>query len=216
MSLSEDILLANEAILHEMLTHRFVEDICADRLPQDVFQRYVAYEGAFVETAISIFAYALARAPDMQSRRWMIGVLDALANEQVPYFEERYQRLGIAPLSNLPPQAAAFDKGMHVLAENGGFLDIVTAMFAAEWMYWTWSKRAIACQISNSDLKAWVALHVDKSFAAQALWLKQAIDRYGTPEDMPHLSAIFAKVTRLEIDFHHAPYRAQRTGEPSQ
>lgn len=206
MSLSDDILLANEGILNEMLTHRFVEDICADRLPSDVFGRYVAYEGAFVQTAIAIFAFALARAPDMETRRWMVGVLDALANEQVPYFEDRYETLGIKAGVALPPDAAAFDQGMLELAKQGGFLDIVTAMFAAEWMYWTWSKRAIACPISNPDLKAWIALHVDETFAAQALWLKQAIDRHGTADDLDHLSAIFAKVTALEIQFHHAPY----------
>lgn len=206
MSLSDDILLANESILNEMLTHRFVEDICADRLPQDVFQRYVAYEGAFVETAISIFAYAVARAPDMEARRWMVGVLDALANEQIPYFEERYAKLGITPAADLPAKAKAFDHGMLELAQEGDFLDIVTAMFAAEWMYWTWSKRAITCKISNPDLQAWIALHVDETFAAQALWLKQAIDRYGSANDVSRLSTIFAKVTEVEITFHHAPY----------
>lgn len=209
MSLSDDILQANESILNEMLTHRFVEDICADRLPPDVFQRYVAYEGAFVETAISIFAYGVARAPDMEARRWMIGVLDTLVNEQIPYFEERYQTLDITPPANLPPQAAAFDRGMHELAKQGDFLDIVTAMFAAEWMYWSWSKRAITCHISNPDLKAWIALHVEEAFEAQAIWLKLAIDRYGSANDLEGLSAIFAKVTRLEIDFHHAPYTSQ-------
>jgi len=212
VSLSDDILQANDSILNEMLTHRFVEDICADRLPPDVFQRYVAYEGAFVETAISIFAYAVARAPDMEARRWMIGVLDALANEQIPYFEERYQTLNITQPVDLPPQALAFDDGMRELAAEGDFLDIVTAMFAAEWMYWTWSKRAITCQISNPDLKAWVALHVDETFAAQAMWLKQAINRYGSANDHNRLSAIFAKVTRLEIDFHSAPYSVQGSG----
>lgn len=206
MSLSDDILRANESILNEMLNHRFVEDVCADRLPPDVFQRYVAYEGAFVETAIAIFAYAVARAPDMEASRWMIGVLDALANEQIPYFEERYQTLNITQLADLPPQAAAFDSGMHELAKQGDFLDIATAMFAAEWMYWSWSKRAMTCQISNPDLKAWIALHVDDTFAAQAMWLKQAIDRYGNASDLSRLSTIFAKVTELEIAFHHAPY----------
>lgn len=212
MSLSDDILQDNKGILDEMLTHRFVEDICADRLPRDVFHRYVAYEGAFVETAISIFAYAVARAPDMESRRWMIDVLDALANEQIPYFEERYGKLGIAPAADLPPQAAAFDGGMLNLAKEGDFLDIITAMFAAEWMYWGWCQRAIICKISDPDLEAWIALHVDELFAAQALWLKQAIDRYGSPADAPRLSAIFAKVTALEIQFHHAPYLTKDAG----
>ena len=213
MSLSDDILKANEGILNEMLTHRFVEDVCADRLAPDVFRRYVAYEGAFVETAISIFAFAVARAPDMEARRWLIGVLDALANEQIPYFEERYRTLGIEPGTRLPPDARAFDEGMLTLAQEGDFLEIATAMFAAEWMYWTWSKRAIACPLSNADLKAWVALHVDETFTAQAMWLKRAIDRHGSQDDATRLSAIFERVTRLEIDFHNAPYHARLSGE---
>lgn len=216
MNLSDHILKANEGILNEMLTHRFVEDVCADRLAPDVFRRYVTYEGAFVETAISIFAFAVARAPDMKARRWMIGVLDALANEQIPYFEERYRALGIESGACLPPDARAFDDGMLALAEKGDFLDIATTMFAAEWMYWTWCRRAIACQLSNADLKAWVALHVDDTFAAQAMWLKRAIDRYGRQDDATRLSAIFARVTRLEIDFHNAPYHMPASEEPGQ
>ena len=216
MTLSDHILKVNEGTLNEMLTHCFVEDVCADRLAPDVFRRYVAYEGAFVETAISIFAFAVARAPDMEARRWMIGVLDALANEQIPYFEDRYRALGIELGACLPPDARAFDDGMLALAEKGDFLDITTAMFAAEWMYWTWCRRAIACQLSNADLKAWVALHVDDTFAAQAMWLKQAIDRYGRQDDSTRLSTIFARVTRLEIDFHNAPYHMPALGEPGQ
>lgn len=206
MTLSDEILDRNRAVLDRMFGHRFVEDICADRLPRDAFHRYLAYEGAFVETAISIFAYAAARAPDIAAQRWLVGVLDALANRQMPYFEERFAALGIAPTTTLPDDAAAFRDGMLALAKTGDFLDIVTAMFAAEWMYWGWSRRAMATGISDPDLRAWVALHVDEEFAAQATWLKDAIDRYGDRDDLDRLSGIFARVTELEIRFHDAPY----------
>lgn len=209
MSLSDDILSDNARVLQRMLTHRFVEDICADRLPRDVFHRYLAYEGAFVETAIAIFAYATARAPDMASRRWLIGVQDALANSQVPYFEACFERLGIAAGTPLPPGAAAFDDAMLALAERGTYAEIVTAMFAAEWMYWSWCTRAAASLISDPDLKAWVDMHADDSFAAQAHWLKHAIDRHGAPGDRAALSAIFHDVTAWEIAFHDAPYETE-------
>ncbi|MGR3625142.1 MAG: TenA family protein [Limimaricola sp.] len=206
MTLSDEILARNRAVLDRMLGHRFVEDICADRLPRAVFHRYLAYEGAFVDTAIPIFAFAVARAPDIAAQRWLIGVLDALANRQVPYFEARFASLGIAPARELPEGAAAFRDGMLALAERGDFPDIVTAMFAAEWMYWGWSRRAMAAGISDPDLRAWVALHIDEEFAAQATWLKEAIDRYGDQGDLDRLSAIFAQATELEIRFHDAPY----------
>lgn len=209
MTLSQNILDNNENVLALMLAHPFVEDVCADRLPKEVFHRYLVYEGAFVETAIAIFAHAVAKAPDMEARRWLIGVLDALANVQIPYFEDCFERLGVQASSDLPKDAAVFRDGMLKIAEQGDFLEIATAMYAAEWMYWTWSARAAKCDISDPDLKAWVTLHVDDEFAAQANWLKNAVDRHGTPEDEARLSEIFRQVTELEITFHHAPYSSE-------
>lgn len=194
-----------------MLNHRFVEDICSDRLSTPVFHRYLAYEGAFVETAIGIFAHGVIDAPDMRAKRWLIGVLDALANAQITYFETIFAELGIAPPKTLPPKPEAFRSGMAKIAENG-FIDVVTSMFAAEWMYWHWCKRAATGRIGDPHLKTWVDMHTDKTFAAQALWLKDAVDRYGNPTDLGRLSALFGHVTELEILFHDAPYEVVGNG----
>lgn len=206
MTLSDRILAENAEVLSRMLGHRFVRDIASGTLPAEVFHRYLAYEGAFVRTAIGIFAYATARAPDLEAQRWLIGVQQALAGEQVGYFEETFAALDIAPPQALPPEAAAFGKAMGALAETGDFLDIVTAMFAAEWMYWSWCREAARADIADPHARRWVALHADEAFAAQARWLKDAIDRYGAEADAARLSDIFALVTELEIRFHHAPY----------
>jgi len=208
VTLSQNILTNNEDVLARMLAHPFVEDVCADRLAKDAFYRYLVYEGAFVETAIAVFAHAVTKAPDIEARRWLIGVLDALANVQIPYFEDCFDRLGLQATSELPEDAAVFRDGMLQIAQQGDFLDIATAMFAAEWMYWTWSVRAAKCEISDPDLRAWVALHVDDEFAAQANWLKNVIDRHGNMEDEARLSEVFRQVTELEFTFHHAPYNS--------
>lgn len=212
MLLSDRILVANRDVLDQMLAHRFVQDISADRLDPAVFHRYLAYEGRFVRTAIAIFAHAVADAPDITSQRWLIGVLDALANSQVTYFEDVCARRGIAPVTDVPPAVDAFDAGMLGIAQTGRFIDIVTAMFAAEWMYWHWCRAAAAHPASDPDLRAWVDLHADDTFAQQALWLKDAIDRYGDAGDVDRLSAVFDKVTRLEIDFHTAAYESKGSG----
>lgn len=206
MALSDRILAANEEVFGRMIQHRFIQDICADRLPTPVFHRYLAYEGAFVETAIGIFARGVIEAPDMEAKRWLIGVLDALANTQIRYFEETFAALDIEPCTQLPLSAEAFRAGMAEIAKDGEFIDIVTAMFAAEWMYWHWCKRAAKIKISDDHLRAWVLMHTDEDFADQALWLKDAIDRHGDPSDLDRLSALFARVTELEILFHDAPY----------
>jgi thiaminase/transcriptional activator TenA len=213
-TLSEQMLRENAGVMNEMLTHRFLEQIKRDELPSAVFDRYLVYEGAFVDTAISIFAYAAAKAETIAQKRWLISVLDALANGQIAYFERTLAERNIdrATFDLERPEVNAFRAGMLDIAREGTFLDIITAMFAAEWMYWTWSTDAAGCKISDPLLKEWVDLHVHEDFAAQATWLKQQLDDAGERLDAVkrrRLSNVFREVQRLEIAFHHAPYLEQ-------
>ena len=210
-SLSQQILRENRAVFDAMIGHRFVEDIKHDRLSTGVFERYLVYEGAFVDTAISIFAYAVAKAERIEHKRWLIAVLDALANQQIAYFEKTFAARGIDPASfNVSlPEVAAFRSGMLEIARDGTFLDIVAAMFAAEWMYWTWSKEAACRPITDPTLKEWVDLHAHEDFAAQALWLRDRLDEAGATlgeAERTKLSQIFGQAQSLEIAFHDAPY----------
>lgn len=206
MRTSDLILERCEDALAAMLSHRFVEDVCADRLPTPVLHRYLVQEGLFVETAIEIVALGTARAPDIMTRRHLIAVQDALANVQVPYFEARFARLGLAPPATLPERARGLGEGALAIAWSGDFLDIAAALFAAEWMYEQWCARAAETPSADPDLREWVALHVDDAFRSQVRWLADAIDAHAGRDDVDRLAAIVERVTRLEIEFHHAPY----------
>ncbi|MGF6159452.1 thiaminase/transcriptional activator TenA [Ensifer sp. KUDG1] len=210
-TLSQQILRENAAVFEAMVNHRFVEDIVMERLPTPVFERYLVYEGAFVETAISIFAFATAKAETIEQKRWLIAVLDALANQQIAYFERIFAERNIDPGAyDLDvAEVEAFRAGMLEIARNGGFLDTVAAMFAAEWMYWTWSKRAVRSSFADPHLKEWVEMHADDEFAAQAKWLSRELDAAGNTLDASErkrLSAIFGRAQQLEIAFHDAAY----------
>jgi thiaminase/transcriptional activator TenA len=210
MTLSARFLAENAPVFEAMVGHRFVADIAADALPKAVFDRYLAYEGAFVETAVRIFAFAAAKAPDIDDQRHLVAVLDALANGQVGYFEATLAARGIDPgASGLShPAVAAFRDGMLAIARGGSYLDIVTAMFAAEWMYWTWSAATAPARISDPDLRAWVDLHAADDFAAQARWLRARLDAAGDvgEAEAARLSRLFGHVLELEIAFHAAAY----------
>jgi thiaminase/transcriptional activator TenA len=211
VSLSEQMLDENRDVFEAMVRHRFVEDIKANRLPNEAFERYLVFEGAFVDTAIAIFSYATAKAGTIKEKRWLIGVLDALANQQIAYFEKTFAARAIDPASYDTGRAdvAAFREGMLAIARDGGFLDTIAAMFAAEWMYWTWSTEADGAAISDPLLKEWVRLHAEPEFEAQARWLKAVLDEAGETMDLAErkrLSAIFGRAQRLEIDFHEAAY----------
>lgn len=209
-TLSDAILDANRDAWDAMQTHRFVRDVEADRLDPEIFRRYLAYEGAFVHTAIAIFAEAVAKAPGIAEQRRLIGVLRALADEQIGYFETTFAALGINPEAIAAhPAVEAFRDGMRKIAAEGSYADIVTAMFCAEWMYWHWCRRAARRPPSDPVLRRWVALHAEDAFAEQAQWLKDQVDAAGprlSPQRRAALSALFGRVLRMEIDFHSAPY----------
>lgn len=211
MAFSDDLLEANRDAWHAMQSHRFVTDIENDRLSQEVFRRYIVYEGAFVETAMAIFAYGLARAPGLAERVWLAGVIDALARDQIRYFEERFEELGIDPVSYEPLPAAVTDfrAGMLEIAEVGRYVDIVVAMLAAEWMYATWCGRAAKAAISDRHVRRWVDLHAEPAFIAQVTRLRAEVDAHGQTAsrgDKDRLTAAFGRTLALEIDFHTAAY----------
>lgn len=216
-TLSARMLHENATVFADMVGHRFVRDIRAGRLPPEVFDRYLVIEGAFVDTAIAIFALATAKAEGIATRRRLIGVQDALANEQIGYFERVLAARGIPANAPSPdaPGVAEFRDGMLRIAQTGGYAEIATAMFAAEWMYWTWCRDTDLSGIIDPHLRDWVALHAEPGFEAQARWLKDEVDREGGALDaaaQDRLVRLFGEVQRLEIAFHDAAYIDAGTG----
>jgi len=206
----ETLLQANRAAWDEMQAHPFVRAIEEDRLAPEAFLRYLAYERDFVGAAIEIFAHALIRAPRFAAQRHLIGVLRALAEEQVPYFDETFSALGAAPPSreNFPPAVAEFREGMLAIARAGGYAEILAAMLAAEWMYATWCARAAGRTIADPHIARWLALHAAPGFTAGVAWLKQAVDGEAARAGEAGRSLLvrrFGEALALEIGFHAAP-----------
>lgn len=205
--LSERIRVASHPAWDAMQAHPFVAAIAADRLSDDEFRAYLIYECDFVETAMLIFGHMLVKAPGLEERRWLAGVLQALAVEQIGYFDTTFDRLGITAEERarpMPPSVLAFRNGMLKIAAEGNYLDGVAIMLAAEWMYATWCSRVARCTISNPVLKRWVDLHAEPEFLAQADWLRRQIDA-ADPALEAQLAASFRHALELEIDFHTAP-----------
>lgn len=206
---------ANQAAWDAMIGHRFVTDIKADRLPEAVFRRYLAFEHRFVETAIVIFGYALVKAPGIAEQRPILRILHALGHDQLDYFSRTFATLGMAESEwrdvRLPPAAAGLRDGMIGFAAHGGYEDVLVGMLAAEWMYWSWCTEAAASPSRQPQLRDWVDLHAAPDFAAQAQWLMAEVDRL-CPQLPPYRHQrcfeIFGRALELEIAFHDAPYGA--------
>jgi thiaminase/transcriptional activator TenA len=200
-----------------MQEHRFVRAIEEDRLPEEVFRRYLINEYTFVETAISIFGYALVKAPDMTARRELSRIIAALVGDQASYFSNAFEVLGIAEsdwrAASPPPKAAMLRDGMLGYAAHGSYGDVMTGMLAAEWTYHTWCARADRRAITNPVIKDWIRLHAEPSFASQAAWLRSAVDGIGAAageDQRERLANVFATALELEIHFHDAPFEGER------
>ncbi|WP_410012602.1 TenA family protein [Sodalis sp. C49] len=211
ISFSEQLLAEHQSTWQAMQQHRFVTDIGQDRLPARVFNQYLVFEGDFVATAIGIFALAVSKAPGIRQQRWLVGVLNALVDEQMGYFEDVLARRGI-DINNYRrdvPAVARFRDGMLAAARQGGYADIITLMFGAEWMYYAWCRRVSESAQSDADLRHWVEMHAAEAFFAQARWLKEELDALAAalPEtERQRLSDLYRQVLVWEIDFHEAAY----------
>jgi thiaminase/transcriptional activator TenA len=196
-----------------MQGHRFVRDVEADRLPREVFIRYLIYEADFVESAVLIFGHALLRAPGLAERRVLVNVQYGLVEKQLPYFQTTFRQMQITPppRARFPADVEAFRDRMLTTAENGSYGEIIAAMLAAEWMYATWCGRAAAGLISDPHLRRWVRLHTEAPFLQGVAWLQEQVDAQAQVIDATSCDAMigcFARTLMLEIGFHTAPYAA--------
>ncbi|WAT02275.1 TenA family protein [Rouxiella chamberiensis] len=210
-SFTDQLLARNQAVWQAMQQHPFVTDIEQGKLDASVFNQYLVFEGDFVATAIQIFSYAVIKAPSMTHQRRLIGVLDALANEQIAYFERVMQKRGVSAEAYLrsTPDVYRFSQGMLRVAETGSYAEILTLMFGAEWMYYQWCKRVSQAEIRDADVKDWVVMHAERTFIEQASWLKAELDTLAATLNhlqRAQLSALYAQVLQWEIDFHSAAY----------
>jgi len=208
---TERLLAEHQGVWQAMQQHPFVTAIEQGTLPERVFNQYLVFEGDFVATAIAIFSYAVIKAPDIRHQRWLIGVLDALANEQIAYFERVMRERNIQPQDYLhsTPDVQRFSQGMLDSAETGSYAEILTLMFGAEWMYYHWCQRVSQSAIADADIKEWVAMHAEKTFIDQASWLKAELDGLAVSLDetqLQRLSALYGDVLQWEIDFHSAAF----------
>ncbi len=171
---SERLLREHQPAWQAMQQHPFVTDIEQDRLPTVVFNRYLVFEGNFVATAIAIFALGVSKAPGIQQQRWLIGVLNALVDIQIAWFEQVLSARQIDP-AEYPddlPGVRRFRDGMLRTAHEGSYEQIVTLMFGAEWMYYFGADgRANIIRAMLIYDAGWKCTRRDE-FYQQALWLK--------------------------------------------
>ena len=130
----------------EFLQGQLTIDVEKNTISEDVFKKYLQLEHNFVRSAITIFAYALAKATAIDDQNRLISNLSALGNEQDDYFQKTFTSMGVKEKElsefKLDGKARLLRDGAIKIAQTGSLLEILTTMLAAEWMYLAWCERA--------------------------------------------------------------------------
>ena len=214
--------------------HRFVEELGAGTLDEDVFATYLVQDYAFVGELVGTFGHAVGQAPDMAAKRRLVEFLDTVTDEEDDYFERSFAALDVDESRWQAPEpsstTAAFVDLLGRAAREGGYAETLAALVPAEWVYESWATAA-AERHSDPDsdglpsagiglpfyFAEWVDLHAVDSFVAFVDWLRGELDAIGptlSPRREARVASLFDRTVTLERQFFETAYEgAQATAD---
>lgn len=197
----------------EATTHRFVDELAADEVDDDVFRRYLVQDYAFVETLVGAFGHAVGDAPTMDAKSRLVEFLGTLTAGENDFFERSFDALDVSrtEYANPEPTAAtrAFDDLLERAALEGGYAETLAVLVPAEWVYLTWASAAGEPTPSRFYLSEWVDLHAAPEFESFVGWLRAELDREGAAASerrRQRLDRLFRRAVDLEVAFFDAAY----------
>ena len=214
---SDQLVAENAALWRAATAHRFVKELGADGLPEEVFRRYLVQDFAFLEALVTLLGYAVARAPEMPAKRRLAGFLAAVTGDETSYFERALTALGAADAFAAPDKIALtetterFRALMATVGARGTYAEILAVVTPAEWVYLEWARASPLPGPKRFYLAEWIELHAIPAFADLVGWLRSEFDREGAaaaPAARERLATLFRTTLELERDFFDAAFRA--------
>lgn len=212
---TDALVAANAPLWRAATEHRFVRELAADTLPDEVFRRYLVQDFAFLEALVTLLGHAVARAPSMPAKRRLAGFLAAVTGDETNYFERALAALGASEAFAAPeriamnPTTARFRAAMVAAGERGAYGDILAIIVPAEWVYLDWARASPLPRPRRFYLAEWIELHALPAFADFVEWLRSELDREAaaaSPEQRRRIAELFRATLELERDFFEAAY----------
>ncbi|MFB6305352.1 MAG: TenA family protein [Haloferacaceae archaeon] len=195
--------------------HRFVRELGAGTLDDDVFRRYLVQDYAFVGELVSLVGRAVADAPTMAAKARLSTFLGVVTDDENDYFERSFDALGVERSTyedpELTPTTAAFRDHLRAAASTGGYAETLAVLVPAEWIYRDWAT-AVTEPPAAFYLAEWVDLHATDEFSAFVDWLRAELDREGealSDRRTERVTRLFERTVALESDFFGAAYGAE-------
>ena len=199
-----------------MATHPFLQELGADTLPLEKFQRYFLQDYVFLRDFTGLLALGVAKAPDLEAARRLAQFLAEVLQGEEQLFRGSFREWALRPEQYARPEptpvAAAFGNLMTRVAYEGSFAEILTLLVVSEWAYLDWATRlAQAGRLPETPVyRAWIDIHSNDGFRDFVQWLRQSLD--GIPlagEQRQRVEELFHTTLRYEVAFWEMGYRGE-------
>lgn len=209
MTLTTRLLASARPIWDAQLEHPFVRGIGDGSLDPEVFARWVVQDYGYLKEFARIFAWATAKAHDLESMGWYARVLDMTLNTEMALHRSYAARFGISPeeleTAEIWPTNRAYTDFLVRTAADGDMADLLAALLPCAWGYMVIGQ-ALAQEEGPEDgrYSDWIEQYASAEFAAAGEWLRDELDRVAAdvgPGKEARLLEIFLLSSRYELRF---------------
>ncbi|WP_068427619.1 TenA family protein [Piscicoccus intestinalis] len=209
---SERLRATNAAGWDAAVGHRFVDELLAGTLADDVLAHYLVQDYQFCDAFTALLGQGCASAPDLDSRLVFARQLGMFASDENTYFVDSFDALGVPDRDRSEPRltdtTAAFDALMREALHSRSYAQVLAVLLVAEWLYLDWATRPDAGDSGRPEHVGWIDLHRGPAFTTWVDWLRAQLDAHEPTDDGERraVESVFARAVRCELAFFDAAY----------
>ncbi|WP_022872871.1 TenA family protein [Nesterenkonia alba] len=189
--------------------HRFVDELIAGRVDDDVMATYLIQDHRFLEAFVTLLGSAIATADTFEARLRFGRFVGMVASDENTYFLRAFDALGVSEQRRAAEPdtepTAGFISIMREAAQTRDYVAVLAVLNVAEWLYYEWAHRAQGHRPENFVHAEWIHLHDNPDFNAFVEFLRSELDRLG-PTSPQTARDFFSRAVDLELAFFDAVY----------
>lgn len=204
---------ANREDWDACVRHRFVEELFAGNVDDNVMRRYLVQDYQFIDRFVALLGAAIASADRFSSRVRLARFAHMITSDENTYFLRAFEALGVPPTEYGQPALSEPTRGFqNLMAEAAATQDYaccLSVLIVAEWLYLCWADRPQAALPPRFEHAEWITLHNNAAFREFVEWLRSELDRLEadmSEAQRARSADLFGRAVQLERAFFDHVY----------
>ncbi|MDZ5076289.1 TenA family protein [Nesterenkonia sp. HG001] len=192
--------------------HRFVEELFASTVSDEVLARYLVQDYQFFDAFVAMLGACVATTDSKSARLRFSQQLGMLAADEDGYFQQAFTELGVPQQDVEDPQLTRtteeFVAQMWEVAQARDYADLLVVLAVAEWLYLDWGELERELPTAPKH-RGWIDLHRGHEFRAWTQFLIDELNRVAPKDDdaAARLAVRWHRVVGIERAFFDAAYQ---------